>query len=70
MPGEEEAPYDEVRFSRIPEEFLSMSEVPAQDSPRSPPALDAEANGDLADAQIEKANHGSDEGTGEEDTGF
>ena len=53
MPVEEEAPYDEVRFSRIPEEFLSTSEEPLQDSPRSQPALDAEAHGDLADAEIE-----------------
>ena len=43
MPVEEQAPYDEVRFSRIPDEFLSTSEVPVQDSPRSQPALDAEA---------------------------
>ena len=70
MPAEEEAPYDEVRFSRIPEEFLSMTEVPAQDSPRSQPTLGAEATGDLADAQIEKADHGSNEGTGEEDAGL
>lgn len=53
MPVEEEAPYDEVRFSRIPEEFLSTSEEPLQDSPRSQPALDGEANGDLAGAEIE-----------------
>lgn len=70
LPVEEEAPYDEVRFSRIPEEFLSTSEVPAQDSPRSQPALDAEANGDLTGAQIEKDDHESNKGKTEEDTSF
>ena len=70
MPVEEEAPYDEVRFSRIPEEFLSTSEVPVQDSPRSQPALDAEANGDLAGTRIETDNHESNKGKGEDDTSF
>ena len=71
MPVEEQAPYDEVRFSRIPDEFLSTSEVPVQDSPRSQPALDAEANGDLADAQIEKEDHEDNhKGKRIEDTSF
>ena len=69
MPVEEEAPYDEVRFSRIPEEFLATPEALAQDSPRSQPALDTEANGDLASAQMEMDDHGSNE-KGEEDTNF
>ena len=70
LPVEEEASYDEARFSRIPEEFLATPEALAQDSPRSQPALDAEANGDVASAQIEKDDHGSNEGKGEEDTNF
>lgn len=70
LPVEEEAPYDEVRFSRIPEEFLATPEAPVQDSPRSQPALDTETNGDVASAQIEKDDHESIEGKGEDDTAF
>lgn len=73
MPVEEEekeAPYDEVRFSRIPEEFLSTSEVPVQDSPRTQPDLDAEANGDVANALLAKDDHESYKDKGEEDTEF
>ncbi|KAL9961359.1 hypothetical protein ACROYT_G030281 [Oculina patagonica] len=66
VPAEEEenAPYDEVRFSRIPEEFLSTPEIPVQDSPRAQPGLDAEANDDVANGQVAGHAHESDKGAG------
>lgn len=71
IPTEEEAPYDEVRFSRIPGEFLS-SDIPVHDSLRAQPGLDAEANDDMANGQVTGHAHESSEGEGEEnrDTEF
>ena len=65
MPVEEEdVPYEEIHFSRIPEEFLSAPEAPVQESPRSQPALDA----NVASPQIAKDDHQITKGQGEEDT--
>lgn len=69
-PAEEETSYDEVRFSKIPEEFLSTSELPIPDSPRAQPGLDAEANDDMANGQVAGHAHESDKGEGEENTEF
>ena len=65
MPVEEQdVPYEEIRFSRVPEEFLSTPEAPVQESPRSQPALDANE----ASAQIAKDDHQITEGQGKEYT--
>lgn len=61
---EEDVPYEEIRFSRVPEEFLSAPEAPVQESPRSQPALDA----NVASAQIAKDDHQITKGQGKEDT--
>ena len=70
MPAEEDAPYDEGRFSRIPEKFLSTSEMPSQDSPRAQPGLDAEANAGQANGPVAEHTHESMKGEEEENTEF
>ena len=71
---EEDSPYDEVRFSKIPEEFLSNSEVPTQDVVRIQPLLEPEGSDDVANGQVAcraRDSHGSEgEGKEEENTEF
>ena len=65
---EEDTPYDEVRFSRIPEQFLSYYEIETEDSrPVLKPASPAQPDGQLAehDGQEKK-----DEGEGDNNTHF
>ena len=71
---EEDSPYDEIRFSKIPEEFLSNSEVPTQDAVRIQPLLEPEGSDDVANGQVAgraRDSHGSEgEGKEEENTEF
>lgn len=71
MTTEEDTPYDEVRFSRIPEEFLSTSDdTPTHDSPRAQAGLDAVVGDDMANGQVAEHADNNTGGEAEENTEF
>ena len=63
---EDNTPYDNVRFDRVPEEYFWPSELRIHDPPHARPGLVTEARGDTANGQVAPHAHESDAC----DTGF
>ena len=67
---EDDTPYDEVRFDKIPEEYFWPPELRIHDPQQIQPRLGAQAKGETPNAQIAQRTPENGVNKGKEDTEF